>query len=156
MCHGVVFLRRFDLREGMFLTEVATPRNYSALCFALLATFRDLTVFCMIYSRHSSVFLLRDSADCCAVICFLFHICMRLLMTEPCRAVGKASCVCLGLFCLCAVLWGPSFTLRFSILASLTSSFLKKKKNLHLHKCTSSHQSTDTLPSICLFLPRIP
>ena len=51
--------------------------------------------------------------------------------------------------------WGPSSPLCFSVLVSLTSSFLKKK-NLHLHKRTSSHQSTDTLPSICLFLPRLP
>lgn len=34
--------------------------------------------------------------------------------------------------------------------------FIFPLKKMHLHKSTSSHQSTDTLPSICLFLPRIP
>lgn len=53
---------------------------------------------------------------------------------------------------------GPSFPFCFSVLVSLTSSFLffVLKKKMHLHSCTSSHQSTDTLPSICLFLPRPP
>lgn len=56
------------------------------------------------------------------------------------------------------VVVGPGvlpFPLCFSVLVSLTPSFLKKKlKKMHLHKRTSSHQSTDTLPSICVFLPR--